>query len=195
MKIVILGSGKGSNAYAILKSSSKKQLGNTTIQGVFSDNKNSGILSHGKDFGIHSEYIHAGDSSVLKESFEDNWISKIKQLNPDLIVLAGFMKIIKEKFISEFNKKIINLHPSLLPSFPGLNSIEQAYEKKVKITGCTVHWVNETVDGGEIIAQEAVRIMNYDTLHTLTKKVHTAEHILLPSVIKGLSDGEIDFPS
>ena len=108
---------KGSNAYAILKSSSKKQLGNTIIQGIFSDYKNSGILSHGKDFGIHSEYIHAGDSSVLKEPFQDNWISKIKQLNPDLIVLAGFMKIINEKFISAFNKKGYQLTSQSTPKF------------------------------------------------------------------------------
>jgi phosphoribosylglycinamide formyltransferase-1 len=103
------------------------------------------------------------------------------------------MRIIKRNFISEFNN-IINLHPSLLPSFPGLNSIRQAYEKKVKITGCTVHWVNEKIDDGEIIAQAPVRVMKDDSLSLLTKKIHAAEHMILPSVIRGLSNGEIKFP-
>ena len=104
------------------------------------------------------------------------------------------MRVIKQKFLSTFNNKIINLHPSLLPSFPGLNSIKQAFEKKVKITGCTVHWVNEEIDGGEIIAQAPVRVMEGDTLLSITQKVHAAEYMLLPSVIKGLSDGNLDFP-
>ena len=103
------------------------------------------------------------------------------------------MRILKSKFLSTFKNKIINLHPSLLPSFPGLNSIEQAFEKKVKITGCTVHWVNENVDEGEIIAQAPVRIMNGDTLDLVKQKVHAAEHMLLPWVISDLAQGIIPF--
>jgi phosphoribosylglycinamide formyltransferase-1 len=193
MKIVILGSGNGSNAQAILESFSENLLGQAVVQGIFSDVENSGILKYAEKYGIHGEYIYAGRSAFLKESYEDDWINQIKPLAPDLIVLAGFMRIIKRNFISEFNN-IINLHPSLLPSFPGLNSIRQAYEKKVKITGCTVHWVNEKIDDGEIIAQAPVRVMKDDSLSLLTKKIHAAEHMILPSVIRGLSNGEIKFP-
>lgn len=193
MKIVILGSGNGSNAQAILESFSENLLGQAVVQGIFSDVENSGILKYAEKYGIHGEYIYAGRSAFLKESYEDDWINQIKPLAPDLIVLAGFMRIIKRNFISEFNN-IINLHPSLLPSFPGLNSIRQAYEKKVKITGCTVHWVNEKIDDGEIIAQAPVRVMKDDSLSLLTKKIHAAEHMILPSVIRGLSNGEIEFP-
>ena len=89
--------------------------------------------------------------------------------------------------------RIINLHPSLLPSFPGLNSIERAFNKKVKITGCTVHWVNEEIDGGEIIAQAPVRIMNGDVLELVKQKVNAAEHMLLPWVIRDLAIGVIPF--
>jgi phosphoribosylglycinamide formyltransferase-1 len=193
MKIVILGSGNGSNAQAILESFSENLLGQAVVQGIFSDVENSGILKYAEKYGIHGEYIYAGRSAFLKESYENDWINQIKPLSPDLIVLAGFMRIIKRNFISEFNN-IINLHPSLLPSFPGLNSIRQAYEKKVKITGCTVHWVNEKIDDGEIIAQAPVRVMKDDSLSLLTKKIHAAEHMILPSVIRGLSNGEIKFP-
>jgi phosphoribosylglycinamide formyltransferase-1 len=193
MKIVILGSGNGSNAQAILESFSENLLGQAVVQGIFSDVENSGILKYAEKYGIHGEYIYAGRSAHLKDSYENDWINQIKPLSPDLIVLAGFMRIIKRNFISEFNN-IINLHPSLLPSFPGLNSIRQAYEKKVKITGCTVHWVNEKIDDGEIIAQAPVRVMKDDSLSLLTKKIHAAEHMILPSVIRGLSNGEIKFP-
>jgi phosphoribosylglycinamide formyltransferase-1 len=195
MKIVILGSGNGSNALAILKLASENALGKAKIVGVLSDVADAGILKHAKDHAVSNKFINPGTiSSKLTGKFEDNWIGEIKQLSPDLIVLAGFMRVIKQKFLSAFKNKIINLHPSLLPSFPGLNSIKQAFDKKVKITGCTVHWVNEKIDDGEIIAQAPVRIMESDTLLSITQKVHAAEYMLLPSVIKGLSDGNLDFP-
>ena len=195
MKIVILGSGNGSNALAILKLASENALGEAKIVGVLSDVEDAGILEHAKNHGVSNRFINPGTiSSKLTGKFEDNWIDEIKQFSPDLIVLAGFMRVIKQKFLPTFNNKIINLHPSLLPSFPGLNSIKQAFEKKVKITGCTVHWVNEEIDGGEIIAQAPVRVMEGDTLLSITQKVHAAEYMLLPSVIKGLSVGNLDFP-
>ena len=195
MKIVILGSGNGSNALAILKLASENALGEAKIVGVLSDIEDAGILEHAKNHGVSNRFINPGTiSSKLTGKFEDNWIDEIKQFSPDLIVLAGFMRVIKQKFLSTFNNKIINLHPSLLPSFPGLNSIKQAFEKKVKITGCTVHWVNQEIDGGEIIAQAPVRVMEGDTLLSITQKVHAAEYMLLPSVIKGLSVGNLDFP-
>ena len=195
MTIVILGSGNGSNALAILKLASENSLGETKIVGIFSDVADAGILKHAKNHAVSNRFINPGTiSTKLTGKYEDNWIDEIKQLSPDLIVLAGFMRVIKQKFLSTFKNKIINLHPSLLPSFPGLNSIKQAFDRKVKITGCTVHWVNEKIDGGEIIAQAPVRVMEGDTLLSITQKVQAAEHMLLPSVIKGLSDGNLNFP-
>ena len=131
--------------------------------------------------------------TIIAPNEDEEWIQTILLYKPDLVVLAGFMRILQSKFLSAFKNKIINLHPSLLPSFPGLNSIEQAFEKKVKITGCTVHWVNENVDEGEIIAQAPVRIMNGDTLDLVKQKVHAAEHMLLPWVISDLAQGIIPF--
>ena len=194
MRIVILGSGEGTNAVAIMKAAVDQQLGDAEIVGVFSDIKEAMILEHAKSFNFSSNYLDPGNQkTIISVTQEDRWIHSIQELNPDLIVLAGFMRILKPKLLSEFKNKIINLHPSLLPSFPGLNSIERAFNKKVKITGCTVHWVNEEIDGGEIIAQAPVRIMNGDVLELVKQKVNAAEHMLLPWVIRDLAIGVIPF--
>ena len=194
MRIVILGSGEGTNAVAIMKAAVDQQLGDAEIVGVFSDIKEAMILEHAKSFNFSSNYLDPGNQkTIINATQEDRWVHSIQELNPDLIVLAGFMRILKPKFLSEFKNKIINLHPSLLPSFPGLNSIERAFNKKVKITGCTVHWVNEEIDGGEIIAQAPVRIMDGDVLELVKQKVNAAEHMLLPWVIRDLAIGVIPF--
>ena len=194
MRIVILGTGNGSNAEVILKSSLEGQLGTAQVVGVFSDVNDSKILTHSRNYNVPGIYLDPGNKkSIITHNEENNWICEIKASNPDLIVMAGFMRIISKRFLKEFDFKVINLHPSLLPSFPGLNSIEKAFNKKVKITGCTVHWVNEEVDGGEIIAQAPVRIMDGDNLELVKQKIHAAEHMLLPWVIRDLANGTIAF--
>jgi len=194
MRIVILGTGNGSNAEVILKSSLEGQLGTAQVVGVFSDVNDSKILTHSRNYNVPGIYLDPGNKkSIITHNEENNWICEIKASNPDLIVMAGFMRIISKKFLKEFDYKVINLHPSLLPSFPGKNSIEKAFDKKVKITGCTVHWVNEEIDGGEIIAQAPVRIMDGDNLDLVKQKIHAAEHMLLPWVIRDLANGTISF--
>ncbi len=194
MKVVILGSGKGTNAEAIMNAASENQLANVEIVGVLSDSQDAMILKYAKSHNIRNAFLEPGEHKYkLLNEGEDIWIKTIQELQPDLIVLAGFMRILDSKFLSIFKNKIINLHPSLLPSFPGLNSIEKAFEKKVKITGCTVHWVNEKIDEGEIIAQAPVRIMNGDDLNMVKQKVQAAEHMLLPWVIRDLDLGIIPF--
>lgn len=111
----------------------------------------------------------------------------IRACEADLVVLAGFMRVVKPRLLAAFAGKVINLHPSLLPSFPGLDAIGQAWRRGVKVTGCTVHYVTPEVDGGPIIDQAAVRIEPNDTLETLATKVHAAEHALLPAVVARLS--------
>jgi phosphoribosylglycinamide formyltransferase-1 len=194
MKVVILGSGKGTNAEAIMNAASENQLANVEIVGVLSDSQAAMILKYAKSHSIRNAFLEPGEHKYrLLNEGEDLWIKTIQELQPDLIVLAGFMRILDSKFLATFKNKIINLHPSLLPSFPGLNSIEKAFEKKVKITGCTVHWVNEKIDEGEIIAQAPVRIMNGDDLNMVKQKVQAAEHMLLPWVIRDLDLGIIPF--
>ena len=193
--VVILGSGRGSNAEALLKSESKKKLGAARIAAVISDNENAGILALGEKFKVPAIFLDPGRKGArLTDEAEQIYIERIKSFSPKLVVLAGFMRIIKRPFIDAFKGRVINLHPSLLPSFTGVSSIQQAYEHGVKITGCSIHWVTPELDAGPIIDQKAVRIEESDTLGILTKKVHVAEHALLPDVVTRLSKGEISAP-
>ncbi len=194
MKVCVLGSGRGSNCQAILQASINKQLGLAQIVGVFSDVKDAGILQVAQSYGIENQFLDPGISrSKIDEKNEAAWIEILLGHQPDLIVLAGFMRIVSASFIQAFDGRIINIHPSILPSFKGLKAIEQAWDHKVKISGCTVHWVSEGIDSGAIIAQAPVRIMNGDSLAKLTQKIQAAEHMLLPWVISDLSTGAIPF--
>lgn len=189
MRIVILGSGRGSNAEAILQAKKAGQLGRAEVVQIFSDKPDAGILALGPRFGVPANFLDpAPYKTKLDGDGEQHYIAAILSCQPDLIVLAGFMRVLKLPFLMKFEGKIINLHPSLLPSFPGLDGIGQAFRRGVKLTGCTVHYVTAEVDGGPIIDQEAVRIEEKDTLETLAAKVHAAEHALLPKVIARLSE-------
>ncbi len=188
MRVVILGSGRGSNAEAILQAQQEGRLGKAEVVRIFSDQPGAGILALGARFGVKAEFIDPAPFKTKLEGLgEDRFIEAIQTAQADLVVLAGFMRVLKPKLLSAFAGKIINLHPSLLPSFPGLDGIGQAFRRGVKITGCTVHRVTMEVDGGPILDQAAVRVESDDTLETLASKVHAAEHGLLPAVIARLS--------
>ncbi|WP_404425287.1 phosphoribosylglycinamide formyltransferase [Nibricoccus sp. IMCC34717] len=188
MRLVILGSGRGSNAEAILQAQQDGRLGRARVVQLFSDKPDAGLLALGPRFDVPARFLDASPfKTKLEGEGEALYIREISALSPDLIVLAGFMRVIKPAFLSAFAGRIINLHPSLLPSFPGLDGIGQAWRRGVKITGCTVHYVTPEVDGGPIIDQAAVRIEPGDTLESVAAKVHAAEHALLPSVIARLS--------
>ncbi|MEO5957937.1 MAG: phosphoribosylglycinamide formyltransferase [Opitutaceae bacterium] len=190
MRVVILGSGRGSNAEAILKAQQAGRLGRAKVVQIFSDQPNAGILALGPRFGVAADFLDAAPyKTKLDGDGEQHYIAAILSCAPDLIVLAGFMRVLKLPFLMKFEGKIINLHPSLLPAFPGLDAVGQAFRRGVKITGCTVHSVTIDVDGGPIIDQAAVRIETTDTLETLAVKVHAAEHALLPATIARLSEG------
>src|SRR5215472_5456459 len=109
----------------------------------------------------------------------------------DLVALAGFMRVLKGEFLREFEGRIVNIHPALLPSFPGLEAWKQALDHGVKVTGCTVHFVDAGVDSGPIIAQKTVEVLDDDTPETLHQRLQAAEHELYPAVIGGLARGEI----
>ncbi len=189
MRIVILGSGRGSNAEAILSAQKAGRLGRGEVVQIFSDKPDAGILGLGPRFGVPANYLDpAPFKTKLDGAGEEHYIAAIASCAPDLVVLAGFMRVIKPRFLETFAGKIINLHPSLLPSFPGLDGIGQAFRRGVKVTGCTVHYVTAEVDGGPILDQSVVRIEATDTSETLAEKVHAAEHALLPAVIARLSE-------
>jgi phosphoribosylglycinamide formyltransferase-1 len=188
MRIVLLGSGRGSNAEAVLQAQAAGRLGAARVVGLLSDRPEAPILALGPRFGVPAQFVDpAPFKTKLEGEGEQRFISALRALDPDLVVLAGFMRVLKAGFLDAFAGRIINLHPSLLPSFPGLDGIGQAWRRGVKVTGCTVHEVTGEVDGGPILDQMPVRIEAEDTLESLTAKVHAAEHELLPAVIRRLS--------
>ena len=190
MRVVILGSGRGSNAEAVLEAQQRGLLEAAQVVQLLSDKPDAGILVLGPRFGVPSTFIDpAPFKTKLEGAGEERFIAAVQSAQPDLVVLAGFMRVLKPGFLTAFAGKIINLHPSLLPSFPGLDGIGQAWRRGVKVTGCTVHGVTAEVDGGPIIDQAVVRIEPGDTLEMLTAKVHATEHELLPKVIARLSRG------
>jgi len=188
MRVVLLGSGRGSNAEAILNAQREGRLGRAQVVAIFCDKPDARMLELGPRFGVPAQYVDpAPFKTKLEGPGEERFIAAIRAVQADLVVLAGFMRVIKPAFLDAFAGRIINLHPSLLPSFPGLDGIGQAYRHGVKVTGCTVHHVNAEVDGGAILDQEAVRIEETDSEETLAAKIHAAEHRLLPAVIARLS--------
>jgi phosphoribosylglycinamide formyltransferase-1 len=159
---------------------------------IFSDRAEAGLVELGPRVDVPANFLDASPyKTKLDGEGEQHYIAAIMACQADLIVLAGFMRVLKLPFLMRFEGKIINLHPSLLPSFPGLDGIGQAFRRGVKITGCTVHYVTVDVDGGPIIDQAAVRVEDDDTLASLTARVHAAEHALLPAVIARLSEGGV----
>ena len=193
MRVVILGSGRGSNAEAILVAQQAGRLGRARVVQIFADKPDAGILALGPRFGVEAAFLDAAPfKTKLDGAAEEHYIAAIMACRPDLVVLAGFMRVIKPRFLAAFEGKIINLHPSLLPSFPGLDGIGQAWRRGVKIAGCTVHRVTAEVDGGPILDQAAVRIEETDTLESFAQKIHAAEHALLPTVIARLSESGLE---
>lgn len=188
MRVVILGSGRGSNAAAILEAWRTGQLGGAVVVGLLCDRPDAPMLALGEKFGVPARFVDpAPFKTKLEGEGETRFIAAVRELRADLIVLAGFMRVLKPGFLNAFAGRIINLHPSLLPQFPGLDAIGQALRAGVKETGCTVHRVTLEVDGGPILAQARVPVEPGDTHDTLAARVHAAEHALLPAAIAKLS--------
>ena len=194
-KIVILGSGRGSNAEALLKAEQQGELAGGQIVALFADQPEAGILNVGRAFNKHVAYIDPGRKGArFSKDGEDAYLATINELQPDLVVLAGFMRIISGRFIAAFKGRVINLHPSLLPSFTGLDALGQAIAAGVRVAGCTVHWVTPELDAGPIIDQAAFRIDPVADPQLARQALTTAEHALLPKVVAAIVKGEVKSP-
>ena len=183
--VAVLVSGGGTNLQALIDAQNSGIIKSGKITLVISNNKDAYAIVRAKNAGIKTEII-LKNSFSNKELFEDKIISVLKENNIDYVVLAGFMLILSEKFIKNYENKIINVHPSLIPSFCGegfygLKVHKAALDYGVKVTGATVHFVNEIPDGGKIIMQKSVDILENDTPETLQKRVmEEAEWKILP---------------
>jgi phosphoribosylglycinamide formyltransferase-1 len=155
-----------------------------------SDVADSGILARGAELGIPARFISPGKyRTKLDEDAERGFVEALVSARVDLVVLAGFMRVLKGDILRSFEGRIINIHPSLLPSFPGLEAWRQALEHGVKVTGCTVHFVDAGVDSGPIIAQQTVEVLDDDTPESLHQRIHAAEHELYPKCVGDLARG------
>jgi phosphoribosylglycinamide formyltransferase-1 len=191
-RIAVLVSGGGTNLQALIDAQKSGIITSGEISLVISDNPNAYALERAKNNGIDTAVVSKKECSSQRE-FEDRIINLLTENNIELIVLAGFMKILTEYFTSKYPERIINIHPSLIPSFCGegfygLKVHEKALEYGVKVTGATTHFVNEIPDGGKIIMQKAVEILDGDTPEVLQKRVmEQAEWIILPQSVEKIS--------
>ena len=154
--------------------------------------ESAGILSQARARNIPAQFIPPGKfRTKLDEEAERAFVNALQEAKVDLIVLAGFMRVLKGEFLRAFEGRIVNVHPSLLPSFPGLEAWKQALDHGVKVTGCTVHFVDAGVDSGAIIGQQTVPVLDDDTAESLHARIHAAEHELYPKCVAAIARGEI----
>jgi phosphoribosylglycinamide formyltransferase-1 len=187
----VLGSGKGSNFVAIAEAIAAGKIP-AEVAVVLSDVEHAGILSHARDRKLPAQFIPPGKfRTKLDEESERAFVSVMQSAQVDLVVLAGFMRVLKGEFLRAFEGRIVNIHPSLLPSFPGLEAWKQALDHGVKVTGCTVHFVDAGVDSGPIIGQQTVPVLDTDTPETLHQRIHAAEHELYPKCVAAIARGQI----
>ncbi|MGI6551999.1 MAG: phosphoribosylglycinamide formyltransferase [Bacillota bacterium] len=188
-RLGVLVSGRGSNLEALIKAQQAGRLG-AEIVVVISDNPKAEALQKASRYGIDCQLV---DPRLYSDRFEfDRALRRVlEKYRVDLVVLAGFLRILSAEFLAAFPGRVINIHPSLLPAFPGLRAQRQAWEYGVKYTGCTVHFVNEELDGGPIIAQAVVPVLPEDTPESLAARILAEEHKLYPQVISWLAQGRV----
>jgi phosphoribosylglycinamide formyltransferase 1 len=190
-RLGVLGSGKGSNFVAIAEACAAGRIP-AEVALVLSDVADAGILAHAKQRGIPARFLAPGKfRTKLDDEVERAYVNALREAEVDLIVLAGFMRVLKGEFLRAFEGRIVNIHPSLLPSFPGLEAWKQALDHGVKVTGCTVHFVDAGVDSGAIIGQQTVPVLDDDIPATLHQRIHAAEHELYAKCVAALARGEI----
>ena len=196
LRIVVLVSGGGTNLQAVIDAVDAGRITNTEIGGVISNNKSAYALTRAKRHKIPSKCISPKDFET-REEFNRVFLEKIRELHPDLIVLAGFLVVIPESMVQEYRNRIINIHPSLIPSFCGtgyygLKVHEAALARGVKLTGATVHFVDEGTDTGPILLQKAVEVKEGDTPEILQRRVmEEAEWKILPQAIDLIANGKV----
>ena len=191
--IVVLISGSGSNLQAIINNCNTKYI-NAEITCVISNNPDAYGLERAASANINSIVINNKDYKS-RSCFDSELIKVLDDLNPDLIVLAGFMRILTEKLTNRFIGKIINIHPSLLPKYPGLNTHQQVVSNKDIIHGVSIHYVSSKLDGGPLIAQGEIKTKLYENINLLIERIHKIEYLIYPEIIKYICDDQVSLES
>jgi phosphoribosylglycinamide formyltransferase-1 len=186
----ILLSGRGSNFEAIAKNIASGRIPNARIAIVISNRADAGGLEVARKLGIDIRVIPS--KGKVREDHDREVVVALQQHNVDLVCLAGYMRLLSPWFVKQFPRKILNIHPSLLPAFPGLEAQEQAFAYGVKISGCTVHFVDEELDHGAIIVQKAVSVLDTDDERTLAVRILEQEHAAYPEAINIVLEGSFE---
>jgi phosphoribosylglycinamide formyltransferase-1 len=190
-RIAVLASGRGSNLAALLDASARGTLGGTVVF-VASDVEGAPALECACRAGVEALHIAAGPGRTrLDDAFAAAYVRALTERRVDLVVLAGFMRVVGAALLATFPDRIVNIHPSLLPSFPGLHAQRQALAYGVKVAGCTAHLADATVDGGPVLVQEAVAVLDDDTDETLSARILEAEHRVLVQAVYLLATGAV----
>ncbi len=183
-RIGILISGRGSNMIALADAVRDERIPNAEIAIVISDQPNAAGLAKAAERGIETLVIERG--ARRREDHDREIVTALGTKNVDLVCLAGYMRRLSPEFIAAYRGRILNIHPSLLPAFPGLEAQRQAFEHGVKVSGCTVHFVDETLDGGPVIAQHTVPVCETDTVESLSARILAEEHELYPEAVSAV---------
>jgi len=189
MNIAVFASGRGTNFGVIIRAVRKGKI-KANLSLLICDNPKAGAIGRAKRAGIKIALIKREDFAN-KEDFEAKIIEHLEENKIDLIVLAGFMRMLSPEFVGRHAGRILNIHPALLPTFKGTEAIKDAFDYGVKVTGVTVHFVDEKMDHGPIILQKAVQIEEDDTVESLEKKMHKIEHRLYPEAIRLYVEGKL----
>lgn len=189
-RIGILISGRGSNMIALAEAVKDGRIPDTEIAVVVSDKTNAAGLTRAEEFGLKTQIVERRGRT--REDHDGETIDVLKSDQVDFVCLAGYMRVLSAYFLEEFRDRILNIHPSLLPAFPGLNAQLQAIEHGVKFSGCTVHFVDETLDGGPIIAQRAIPVHEDDTEESLSARILEQEHQLYPEAVAFVVSGKYE---
>ena len=191
LRIGVLGSGNGSNCEAILQACEREQVPGRVVA-VVSDIAGAFILERARKRGIPAHFVGPSRfKTKLEPELETQIAGILRDAGVELVALAGYMRVVKTPLLAAFAGKMLNVHPSLLPAFPGLHAWEQALQAGVRVAGCTVHFVNEGVDAGPIVLQQAVPVLADDTPATLHQRIQVAEHTLLPEAIRLFALGKL----
>jgi phosphoribosylglycinamide formyltransferase 1 len=193
LKLAILISGRGSNLRSILQAIATRTLIGTDAKVVISNNPQARGIAVAKQFNIATEIL--SPSGMRGWSYDKRLVSLLEKydVSPSngLVCLAGYMRVLSPEFVAKYKMRIINVHPSLLPAFPGLHAQKQALEYGVKVSGCTIHFVDEKVDSGSILLQRSVRVLDSDSEETLSKRILAQEHKLYPQAIRLIAERKV----
>lgn len=188
-RIAVLASGRGSNFQAIIDAIRDKKI-TAACARLFTDNPKAYAIDRAKAASIPVTVV---DFSAYpsRDAYEAALLAAMKECDPDLVVLAGYMRIVGKEIVRAFSGRMINIHPALLPSFPGLHGQRQALEHGVKVAGCTVHFVDDTLDGGPIIVQRCVKVLDGDDEDALAARILEQEHVAFPEAIQLFCEGRL----